>query len=133
MPNSLASGEAMTCDGTLRKFVGALVALALSGCMSDETASRLLAAPDRYILYSCPELVTAAQANAARQRELEALIAKAGTGAGGQVASNMAYRPEYAQLRGQMDQIRKTAADRNCKPAPGATGPGGRSSERVVR
>jgi hypothetical protein len=29
-----------------------------------------------------------------RQRELEALMTKAGTATGGQIASSMAYRPE---------------------------------------
>src|SRR5262245_36979688 len=133
MPKSLASREPMTCNDTLGKFAAAVVALGLSGCMSDETASRMLASPDRYILYSCPELVTAAKNNATRQRELEALIAKAGTDAGGQMASNMAYRPEYLQLRGQMEQIRKTAAERNCNLTPGPSGTGGRLSSPAPR
>jgi len=44
-------------------------AFALSGCTSQEAASRLLVEPDRYVLYSCPEIATAAQANMARQRD----------------------------------------------------------------
>ena len=75
--------------------------------------SRILVEPDRYVLYACPELATAWQANMNRQREL--LMIKAGTGTGGQIASSMAYRPEYNQLRGEMVQLRKAAADKNCR------------------
>ena len=84
-------------------------------------ASRILVEPDRYVLYACPELATAWQANMNRQREL--LMIKAGTGTGGQIASSMAYRPEYNQLRGEMVQLRKAAADKNCRAMPSATAP----------
>ena len=87
--------------------------LGLCRCASDEMASRILVEPDRYVLYACPELATAWQANMNRQREL--LMIKAGTGTGGQIASSMAYRPEYNQLRGEMVQLRKAAADKNCR------------------
>jgi hypothetical protein len=90
--------------------------------------SRFLVDPDRYVLYSCTEIAKKAQTNVIRVRELEALMAKAGEGTGGQLASTMAYRPEYAQLRGEMDQLRKAAADKNCKFTPG-----GRISDQAVR
>lgn len=98
--------------------------MALSGCASEEAASRFLVEPDRYVLYSCPEIATAAHTNMTRQRELEALMTKAGTDTGGQIASSLAYRPEYSQLRGEMVQLRKAAVDKNCKNAPGAAAPG---------
>ena len=60
-------------------------------------------------------------------------MAKAGVDSGGRLASNMAYRPEYVQVLGEMDQIRKTAADKNCRFTPGTGGVGGRSSDQVVR
>lgn len=123
----------MTHQGTLRILTAALAAFTLSGCVSEETASRMFVEPDRYQLYSCPELATAAQAKVIRQRELEALMAKAGPSAGGQLASSMAYQPEYAQLRGEMDQLRKTATDKNCKATPGTGGVGVRSSDQVIR
>ena len=119
---------------TIRMEMAALAALMLSGCAS-ETASRFLVEPDRYTLYSCKELAAQAQGNAARQRELELLIAKAGSG----VASAMAYQPEYLQLRGEMTQLRKTAVDKNCGPLPSPPVPGqaptagGRTSDQAVR
>ena len=98
----------------------ALTAIALGGCASDEAASRLLVQPDRYMLYNCEALATTAQANAVRQRELEGLMAKAGVDTGGQLVSSMTYRPEYLQLRGQMEQLRKTAAEKNCNLSAGS-------------
>jgi len=133
MPNSSDSYLAMTGDGKFRTLTAALAALAVSGCVSEQTASRFLVEPDRYILYNCAALETTAQSNAVRQRELEGLMAKAGSGAGGQLVSTMTYQPEYLQLRGEMDQLRKAAADKNCKFTLGVGGAGGRSSDQVVR
>ena len=126
MPNSCSSHNSMARVGTFAILIAALAVLA--GCASDEAASRFLVDPGRYVLYSCAEIATAARTNATRQRELEGLMSKAGEGAGGQLASTMAYRPEYAQLRGEMDQLRKAAADKECKFTPG-----GRASDQVVR
>ena len=132
MPNLCNSCMAMTRSETVRSLlIAAFAAWALSGCASEETASRFLVPPDKYILYSCPELATAAQTNLTRMHELEALTAKAGPN--GQLASTLAYRPEYLQLRGELDQMRKTAAERNCKFVPGVTGPGVRASDQPVR
>jgi hypothetical protein len=118
----------MTFQRMFRPLIAALALAALSGCASEETTSSFLVPPDKYVLYSCPELVTASQTNLTRQHELEALMAKAGSGSGGQLASAMAYRPEYLQLRGEMDQMRKTAGEKNCKFIPG-----GRTSDQVAR
>jgi hypothetical protein len=126
MPNLLDSCLPMTGLPLIRviALLGTLSgAVALSGCTSQEAASRLLVEPDRYVLYNCPEIATASQANMARQRELEGLMAKAGTSAGGQLASGMAYAPEYNQLRGEMVQLRKAADDKNCRTGPGAPAP----------
>src|SRR5262249_21159853 len=97
--------------------------VALSGCTSQDAASRFLVEPDRYVLYNCPDIATASQANMARQRELEGLMAKAGTSAGGQLASGMAYAPEYNQLRGEVVQLRRAADDKNGRTGPGAPAP----------
>src|SRR5437868_12547411 len=80
MPESWDSYLVMICHRTFPTLTAALAAATLSGCASEETASRFLVQPDRYVLYSCPELATASQANLTRQHELEALMAKAGSG-----------------------------------------------------
>ena len=128
MPKLGASRVAM--NWTYQIAMAAIAGWALSGCAS-ETASRIFVEPDRYVLYSCKELATQAQGNFGRQHELEQLMAKAGPGSG-QIASAMAYQPEYAQLRGEMTQLRKAAADRKCPPLPSGT-PAPAPSEQVVR
>jgi hypothetical protein len=101
--------------------LNAIVATALAGCaVSDDSAGRFMVAPDRYVLYNCPQLAKAAQATRSRQRKLEMLMAKAETDSVGVLVSSGAYRPEYAQLRGMMNEIQKTAVDKNCKFVPGA-------------
>jgi hypothetical protein len=108
----------------------AMAALAaLGGCASEDSAGRFLVTPDKFVLYNCAQLSDAAQANYLRQQELEKLMAKAGTGTG-TVVSDLAYRPEYVQLRGEMSELRKTSAQKNCKPIVYSTG---RTSDQVVR
>jgi hypothetical protein len=110
--------------------------LALTGCAGtpgaqDDTMERLLAAPDKYNLYNCEQLAQAAKVNETRQRELEALIAQAGPGTAGSLVSATAYKPEYYQLRGQMNEMRRTAAEKNCKFVPGEASPAGPSAART--
>ena len=72
-----------------------------------------------------------------RQRELEALMVKAGPSTGGQIASSMAYRPEYNQLRGEMVQLRKAAMTRTaglprcCRARSRCFGSAAQSPERT--
>lgn len=124
---------------TIGKFMVAIVVLAwLAGCTSsggtsDETAGRFLFAPGKFALYNCAEIADVAVANAKRQHELELLMAKAGAGAGGQLVSSVAYRPEYLEKRGEMVELRRVAAEKNCKFVPGVDKPGARVSDSAVR
>lgn len=127
----------MTGGRTILSLIAALAAGALCSCASEDSAGRFLVQPGKYVLYSCTELATAMQANATRQHELEGLMAKAQRGSGGQIVSDLAYRPEYVQLHGEMNELRKSAVDRDCKAGPGAvpgTGnPPGRASDQLIR
>lgn len=124
----------MTSRETFRILIAALAAATLSGCAaSDDSAARFLVAPGQYVLYNCVQIAEVAQANATRQRELEKLMAKAGTDSAGRFVSGMAYRPEYVQLRGVMTELREEAAGKHCKFTPGVEVPGGRASDQVVR
>ena len=121
------------------------VAAAVAGCASEDTTGRFLVAPDKFVLYNCAQLNDAAQNNFARQQELERLMAKAERGSGGTIVSDMAYRPEYVQLRGEMNELRRTTVEKNCKPltftsSPSggpsvgpSEGPTGRASDQVIR
>jgi len=124
----------MTDRAIFGNLLAALVAIMLAGCTaSDDTAARFLVAPDQYVLYNCPQLLEAAQLNATRQRELEVLMAKAGTDSSGRAVSAMTYRPEYLQLQGRMTEMRKEAANKHCRFTPGIDMPTDRKSDAAVR
>ena len=90
----------------------------IAGCaLSDDNRSRVMVAPGKFSLYTCPELVTKAKALAQRASELEGLMAKAHESAGGGVVSSLAYRPDYVQVRGEMRDVREAAADKHCDMA----------------
>jgi hypothetical protein len=119
-----------------RLFAAAMLAAALAGCAApggsgDDGMARFLVSPDKFVLFNCEQLATRATAIVMRQKELEALIAKAGPSADGQLVSTFTYKPEYVELRGDMAELRKAAAARNCKTIP--TLDEGRASDRAVR
>jgi hypothetical protein len=96
-----------------------LLAALLAGCATgggttDDKLGRFLVSPGKYNLYPCPQMGDRGVELAIRLKELEVLMAKAGTGAGGSLASAVAYRPEYLQARAEMAELRKAAASKNC-------------------
>lgn len=110
--------------GLFRLLSAALGLAALAGCgASDDTMSSFFVAPGHYVLYQCDDIDRAAKGVAARQKELEQLMAKAGTSAGGQLISNATYGPEYETTRGQLKDLRAAAIEKNCNFVPGADAP----------
>ena len=57
---------------------------------------------------------------AKRERKLEGLMAKAQTGAGGQVVDAAVYRPDYLVARGELNEIHREARDKHCTLPPDA-------------
>jgi hypothetical protein len=118
----------------------AIMAMTLAGCgagvggsSADDNMSRFLVAPDRFSLYNCQALADKATTTAARQKELEALMVKAGPDGAGPLASSIAYRPEYLELNGDMNELRKAAVIKNCKFVPGVDNLKGQVSDKVIR
>jgi hypothetical protein len=101
------------------------LALALPGCadMSD-SMSLAFADPAKYDLYDCKQLEPERKRLADRTAELQGLMAKAETGAGGAVVAEVAYRNEYIATRGQ-SKLAEQAWQRNrCRETvPGAALP----------
>ena len=110
-----------------RARVAAVLALtlALPGCadMSD-SVSLAFADPAKYDLYDCKQLEPERKRLADRTAELQGLMAKAETGAGGAVVAEVAYRNEYIAVRGQ-SKLAEQAWQRNrCRETvPGAAMP----------
>jgi hypothetical protein len=126
-----------------RLTAAALLAGALAGCTtsgsSDDRMSRLITSPNKYVLYNCDALATQMTKSTTREKELERLMAKAGTALDGQFVSTVAYRPEYLSVHGDLNELRAASVAKNCKagPAPGkasgASKPSGRTSETIAR
>jgi hypothetical protein len=133
LPESRNSPMTMTVRRTILIAIAALAATTLCGCASEDAAGRFLVTPDKFVLYNCVQLSDAAQANFARQQQLEKLMTKAGTGSGAEIVSDLAYRPEYVQLRGEMNELRKATAEKKCKPLINTNSPTSRTSDQAVR
>lgn len=119
---------------TLRLAPSTVIAVSalamLAGCaMSDDQAARFLVAPDKYTLYSCDEIARETLTKVAREQELQGLMAKAGTDSGGRLIGDIAYRPDYITVKGELNDLRQTAADKKCADVPGAA----RASDGAVR
>lgn len=92
-----------------------LAAAELAGCAgSEDTVGRVLVAPGGYDYYNCQQLASTAQSLRTRLQELEGLMGKSSQGAGGGLVNAMVYQPDYLNVRGQLNELRRTAAAKNC-------------------
>jgi hypothetical protein len=80
-----------------------LVSGALAGCagLGDGMASGAFVDPAKYDLYNCVQLANERTNLAVRAAELQGLMAKAETGAGGSVVAEFAYRNDFITARAQ--------------------------------
>ena len=126
-----------TGNTTLRRVATAMFGIALAAmltacAMSDDTVSSFLVAPGKYVLYKCDDIARTAKATQARQKELEQLMAKAGTDPGAQMIASATYGTDYALARGEMNDLRAAAAERKCNFVPGVDNPDARASDRAL-
>jgi hypothetical protein len=99
-----------------RMAVAAILMVGLPGCgsISDRTAAAAFTSPGKYDVYSCEDVERAIVAVRYRQVELEQLMTRASRGAGGEFVNTIAYRGEYAQGRGDLIELAKAKADKQC-------------------
>jgi hypothetical protein len=101
---------------------GAVVALALalSGCadMGGDAWTAAFADPATYELYDCKQLEPVRKNLATREAELQGLMAKAQTGTGGPLVSELAYRNDYITVRGQARLAEEAWRKNKCKETP---------------
>jgi hypothetical protein len=98
----------------------ALAPAMLAGCASDDSAARFLVAPDKYVLYTCPEIAREMAGKEGREKELAQLMAKNGTDASARMISDLTYQPEYLSVRGEINDLHASAAAKNCNAPTGA-------------
>jgi hypothetical protein len=98
-----------------------LLAGFLAGCSTpgsgESRMSFMSVPPGRYLNYTCPQLEGRAAGVNARRTQLEQLMAKAGTSLDGRVIGFVAYQAEYSELGGDLIELRRTAAEKKCKPS----------------
>jgi hypothetical protein len=97
-----------------------LLAVMLAGCSLSDGVGPYIVDPGHYSAYHCKDLVERLKALTARQKELSALIGKAGEGGGGTVIGALSYRPEYEKDLGEEKVLRRTAAEKKCALEPPA-------------
>jgi hypothetical protein len=84
------------------RALGLMLTLGLAGCANmGDSMTTAFADPAKYELYDCKQLETERKTLAARQAELQGLMAKAETGTAGTVVAELAYRNEDIAVRGQ--------------------------------
>jgi hypothetical protein len=110
---------------TCRVAVALLAAgFALSGCAGmSETVAPAFADPAKYELYDCKQLEGERKAIAKRTVDLQKLMDKAETGAGGAVVSELAYRNDYVSVRGQAQMAEDAWRRNKCRETPPAAEP----------
>jgi hypothetical protein len=100
--------------------------LLLSACGSsnpqEDKVGTFLVAPGKYFLFDCQQLDAAAVGYQNRRDVLRKAMADADKSPGGGVVSLLAYRGEYGQVQGNLAEIWREAASKNC-PAKPATPP----------
>jgi hypothetical protein len=96
--------------------------LGLGGCanLGDSFASGAFVDPAKYDMYECKQLEPERKALANRAAELQGLMAKADTGAGGAVLGEMVYRNDYITARAQAKLADEAWRRNKCHDTPAA-------------
>jgi hypothetical protein len=96
------------------KLLAVLAALAvtvLGGCATVESVARdPFVAPGKFQYLHCPDIAARLVGNEAKERELSALVDRAGAGA----VTAMVYQPELSTIQSELRQLHQTAVDKNC-------------------
>jgi hypothetical protein len=116
----------------------------LGGCASTTVdESTFFADPAAYAMYDCAQLATVRESHAERVQELQRLMAKAETGAGGALVAEVAYRPDYVSAQAKLKSANAAWERNRCasanqsvdpafaRPSPGMEPAAGRSKSRI--
>lgn len=126
-----------------RILIAAAAFAALSGCATSPDESTFFADPAAYALYDCKQLASVRDSYTKRVEELQGLMAKAETGAGGSVVAEIAYRPDYLSAQARLKSANAAWQRERCdsavqaadpsfqRPSPGMDPSAGRSKSRV--
>jgi len=71
-------------------------------------------APGRFDVYPCPNIEHAIKEARTRRTELEQLMARSSQSPGGELVNALAYRTEYVQKGGDLQELAKAANEKKC-------------------
>ncbi len=93
-----------------------MLGLALAGCgsLSDDAAGRAMVAPGRFDVFPCPNIDERIQAVRTRRIELEQLMARSSQSPAGEFVNALAYRAEYVQSGGELQELARASAEKKC-------------------
>ena len=92
-----------------------LLAAALGGCAGlTATVGDPYVAPGKFSFLRCPDLATRLETAEARQRELQALMDRSGSGVSAGTVNMFVYRPDLDGVEAELKALRATAAEKNC-------------------
>jgi hypothetical protein len=95
---------------------GLLVTLALAGCgtISDQVGGRAAVSPGKYDIYPCPNIEARILDTQRRRTELEQLMARSSQSPGGEFVNAIAYRTEYVQTGGDLEELARASSEKKC-------------------
>lgn len=111
--------------------LAAVTAAGLGGCTSQigfsERAGEVVdamkdpfVAPQKFRFLRCPDITARLTGAEDRAQELRSLMDRAATGTGGSTVNLLVYQPEYQSVLSELQQLKDTAAEKNCAPPPAA-------------
>jgi hypothetical protein len=96
----------------------ALLAAALGGCAGlTATMGDPNVAPGKFSFLRCPDLATRLETAEGRQRELQALMDRSGSGVSGNAVNMFVYRPDLDGVEAELKALKQAAAEKNCENA----------------
>jgi hypothetical protein len=100
----------------IRAAAALVLAAGLAGCgtVGEGTSGSAFTSPGKYNMYTCQDIERNFLTLRARQVELEQLMARASQGPGCELVNTIAYRGEYAQRTGELNELAKAKADKQC-------------------
>jgi hypothetical protein len=102
--------------GTIRAVAAVVLASGLAGCgtIGEGDTGSAVTSPGKYNMYTCQDIERNFLTLRARQVELEQLMARASQGVGGELVNTIAYRGEYSQKTGELSELARAKADKQC-------------------
>jgi hypothetical protein len=94
-----------------------LLAAALGGCATAyEVAGDPFVSPGKFVYLRCEDIAKRVAEAETRDRDLRALMNKAGNGVGGSTVNFFVYAPDLDGVEAELRLLHRTAGEKRCDP-----------------